>query len=113
MAHEESHEIIFYHWINKVAMEQLVPWRESYKTCPYTSKDDAVMKAISAIMDAEADLKSSYEIHKQAQEEGHPYALQRDQAAGVWVPVNGDSAWVSKENLTIYGIKLSLPKPCN
>jgi hypothetical protein len=110
MSHEGVHVEIFHHWVQKVIMEQLLEWRDQFTTCPTAEKTDAEHEATAAIVDAEAELDRAFSIHEQAQQNGHPYALNR--GAGVWTPANGDESWRQMAKSTIDAIKLTLPKGC-
>ena len=110
MSHEEGHKAIFYHWIQKIVMDQLPSWRDSYKTCPQPTKDQAIAEANVALLDANAELDRSFSVHEQAQATGHPYALARGN--GVWIAAGNDDAWISSAKATIDGITLQLPSPC-
>ncbi len=108
--HESGHRAIFYHWIQKIVMEQLSSWKDRYRTCARPTKEAALLEASAAITDAETELARAYAIHNQAQASGHPYALARGN--GIWVPAGNDQAWISAAKNTIDLIKLQLPKPC-
>lgn len=110
MSHEGVHVEIFHHWVQKVIMEQLLEWRDQFKTCPTAEKTDAEDEATSAIADAEAELDRAFSIHEQAQQNGHPYALTRGE--GVWMPANGDENWRQMAKSAIDAINLTLPEGC-